>query len=894
MQSSRWLPSTNGQLFKPSDLYLSADLTHRLLSGKVNYLHHHIINKDFITTLGVQKDITFEHFIKVFSNWVTGTTFSTSREHIFNIYEYFMEQHKYHPNEIKLLLDLPFIYLPSIRTSNGNIEGHFHKVEDVSWRDPSELFKKINDVSMGKILRDFYPEKFKEFFVGMVGVDEYPSREEYLRLITNITSVTSLPNREKCFEIFMSMAVLGDTFLNTHALDMINEIDYPQNAAQKYKLYEDLREYYVPDSLIQAKKVGINGKSIFPTVGNFFVSLDQEPILVINQDLAKVYRKNHTVVPMIYADNVYKILQEGQKRRLIADSLFLKVLVFFKVCKIPTLKELYLEPEVITEQMSRGCARWENLLHDITPIAQRYISSLLPDIHKEMQTKIVISDKDGDCKFSDYLTNSKFFTVQRLQVIYRLKGRTDVNITREKVCNVESCGSKALIYINKAAVNAKDHYESILLELLRLFLQDEEQREKLHEFIITYSTIPDKDRYLQRKKVKDIYDGEIWNYPEPLTEEAAKPIPLTKDQPRPIVTVVSGERGLACWPPQNPRGGLRIIAKPESVKEDERNILGKLQPPVAFINITQVAKDMDIFTEKPTAHLRAIKDKLTGQDKSKIQKDKITAEISQISPQKVTKSNLSVSEITKAPEELETSIAGKRKRVSNLQTSSDDVAELELEITMPQSKKLLMEDMEVFTDNSNSSQKDTDDTLKPNKGSVKPSAKRKYIFNPDNFIVAPLDAEYEDLPVHLEQDYVDTFIDFSEKVDPNNFTKFIGNAGENFVYAYLCQQNETKIKSGDMKIEWLNNDLEAGEPYDIKISESDGKIIYIEVKSTRSHSKKEFEISSQQIKFAFEQGSNFHLYRVSGLTSTSKVLIRRLVNLSLYLNNKTVRLYMVL
>ena len=891
MRSSQWLPSTNGQLFKPSDLYLLADLTHRLLSGKVNYLHHRITNKDFITTLGVQTGITFENFMKAFSKWITETTFSTSREHVFNIYEYFMEQYKYHPNEIKSLLDLPFIYLPSIWASNGTIEGQFHKVDCVSWRDPSEVFKKIKDVSMRKILRLFYPEKFKEFFVGIVGVDEYPSREEYLRLITNITSVTSLPNRGKCFEVFMLMAVLGETFLNTHSLDIINEIDYPQNTAEKYKLYEDLREYYVPDSLIQAKKAGISDRSIFPTVGNFFVSLDQEPILVINQDLAKVYRNNHSTVPMIFADTVYEILQEGQKRRLIADSLFLKVLVFFKVCQLSTLKELYLEPEVITEQMNRGCASWENLLHDITPITQRYISSLLPNIHEEMQTKIFISDKDGEYKFSDYLTNSKFFTVQRLQVIYRLKGRKDVNITREKVCNVESCGNKALIYINKAAVNAKDHYESILLELLRLFLQDEEQRERLHEFIMTYSIIPDKDRYLQRKKVKDIYDREIWNYPEPITEEASKPISLTKDQPKPIGTVNSGEKGLACWPPQNPRKSLGIITKPESVKEHERIILGKLQPPVAFSNITQLATDMDIVTDKPTAHLRAIKDDLSGQGTSNIQKNKVTAEVSQISTQKVTKTNLG---ITKAPGESETSLAGKRKRNSNLQTSADDVAELELDINIPQSKKLLMLDTEVFTDNSNSSKKDANDKLKPDKGSVKSSGKRKYIFNPDNFIATPIDAEYEDLPIHLEQDYVDTFKDFSEKVDPNDFTKFLGNAGENIVYTYLYQQNETRIKSGDMKIEWLNNDLETGEPYDIKISESDGKIIYIEVKSTRNHSKKEFEISSQQIKFAFEQGSNFHLYRVSGLTSTSKVRIRRLVNLSMYLNNKSVRLYMVL
>ena len=894
MRSSQWLPSANGQLFKPSDLYLSTDLTHRLLSGKVNFLHHRITNKDFISTLGVQADITFENFIKAFSKWITETTFSTSREHVFNIYEYFMEQYKYHPKEIKSLLDLPFIYLPSIWTSNGTIEGQFHKVDSVSWRDPSEVFKKISDVSMRKILRDFYPDKFKEFFIGTVGVDEYPSREEYLRLITNITSVTSLPNRGKCFEIFMLMAVLGETFLNTHALDMINEIDYPQNTAQKYKLYEDLGEYYVPDSPIQAKKAAINDKPIFPTVGNFFVSLDGEPILVINQDLAKVYRKNHSTVPMIFVDTVYEILQEGQKRRLVADSLFLKVLLFFKVCQLSTLKELYLEPEVITEQMSRGCVMWENLLHDITPITQRYISSLLPDIHKEMQTKIIMSDKDSECKFSDYLSNSKFFTVQKLQVIYRLKGRKDVNITREKVCNVESCGNKALIYINKAAVNAKDHYEGILLELLRLFLQDEEQRERLHEFIMMYSIIPDKDRYLQRKKVKDIYDGEIWNYPEPITEEASKPVPVSKDQPKPILTVTSGEKGLASWPPQNSRRGPGIIAKPESVQEDKRKILGKLQPHVAFSNITQVATDMDIVTEKPTADLRVIKDSLTAQGTSNIQKNKFTEEVPQTTPQKVTKSNLGVSEISKVPGESETSLSGKRKLNSNFQTSTHDVAELELEITIPQSKKLLMEDMPVFTDSSNSSDKNADDKLKPDKGSEKSSTKRKHIFNPDNFMATPVDAEYEDLPIHLERDYADTFKDFSEKIDPNDFTRFLGNAGENIVYTYLCQQNKTRIKSGDLKIEWLNNDLEAGEPYDIKISQSDGKIIYIEVKSTRSHSKKEFEISSQQVKFAFEQGSSFHLYRVSGLTSTSKVRIRRLVNLSMYLNNKSVRLYMVL
>ena len=181
----------------------------------------------------------------------------------------------------------------------------------------------------------------------------------------------------------------------------------------KHKLYDDLKGYFLPGSFTNLKNAMINDKIIFPTLANVFVSLEQEPILVFNPELARIY-KNKSVVPMIFADDVYNILKERQKYIADANSLFLKVLVFFKVYKLPTLKELYLEPEIITEQLDCGCAYWEKILHDITPITQRYLASLLPDLYKEKQTKIIVLDNGERCNFSEYLKYSSFFSVQKL------------------------------------------------------------------------------------------------------------------------------------------------------------------------------------------------------------------------------------------------------------------------------------------------------------------------------------------------------------------------------------------------------------------------------------------------------------------------------------------------
>ena len=108
-----------------------------------------------------------------------------------------------------------------------------------------------------------------------------------------------------------------------------------------------------------------------------------------------------------------------------------------------------------------------------------------------------------------------------------------------------------------------------------------------------------------------------------------------------------------------------------------------------------------------------------------------------------------------------------------------------------------------------------------------------------------------------------------------------------------------------VRVEWMNTDQETGQPYDIRVightspangceSVEESVLAHVEVKSTLLNERKGFEISSQQIKFAMEQGSKFHLYRVSGVLEQSKLRIRKLQNLDYYLTSKSVKLYLVL
>lgn len=115
------------------------------------------------------------------------------------------------------------------------------------------------------------------------------------------------------------------------------------------------------------------------------------------------------------------------------------------------------------------------------------------------------------------------------------------------------------------------------------------------------------------------------------------------------------------------------------------------------------------------------------------------------------------------------------------------------------------------------------------------------------------------------------------------------------VYQYLLQQREADPDIVEVK--WCNREIEKGDPYDMEISrKTDSGVVqtFIEVKTTLTDDKDVFEISSQQIQFAQEHRENFHIYRVFNAGDLERVRLVRINNISLRMDQKQVRLWMMI
>jgi hypothetical protein len=86
-----------------------------------------------------------------------------------------------------------------------------------------------------------------------------------------------------------------------------------------------------------------------------------------------------------------------------------------------------------------------------------------------------------------------------------------------------------------------------------------------------------------------------------------------------------------------------------------------------------------------------------------------------------------------------------------------------------------------------------------------------------------------------------------------------GRIGEQMVYEYLL--NEYRDHPNPVNIRWENQYKETQLPYDILLSEN-GKIHYIEVKSTRTYNQHIFPISINQIETFLRCKENYFIYRV--------------------------------
>ena len=173
-------------------------------------------------------------------------------------------------------------------------------------------------------------------------------------------------------------------------------------------------------------------------------------------------------------------------------------------------------------------------------------------------------------------------------------------------------------------------------------------------------------------------------------------------------------------------------------------------------------------------------------------------------------------------------------------------------------------------------------------------------FNVDHFPSFSLSSQYENISFKLSADLQQRVVhhqpSFTKSGKSDEIIPLVGKIGEEIVYSYFCNLYKEALDTGSVEIQWLNEAEETGQPYDMLIKHlvSGMEDLFIEVKTTVAEEEREFEISSQQLRFAFEKGEHFHLYRVSGLATQSDFRLKCLPNLAQHMDKKAVKTFMIL
>ncbi|ORM42065.1 uncharacterized protein BXIN_0939 [Babesia sp. Xinjiang] len=107
--------------------------------------------------------------------------------------------------------------------------------------------------------------------------------------------------------------------------------------------------------------------------------------------------------------------------------------------------------------------------------------------------------------------------------------------------------------------------------------------------------------------------------------------------------------------------------------------------------------------------------------------------------------------------------------------------------------------------------------------------------------------------------------------------KMVGYLGEEYVYELLQVLLREELKENKLTVFWVNKHNESGQAYDLYLRNIKGEEVFIEVKSSSSNTKSNFEVSYKEWCFAQQKGARYEIFRVSGVGHDT-VQVSRLVN----------------
>ena len=358
----------------------------------------------------------------------------------------------------------------------------------------------------------------KDFFVTTIGVPLYPTTAEYLNAVYNLANRTILPDNQALKKLFKMFFVLGQKACLAEKLNEVKEWGLPATAKEQIEMYRSLEDFVDPEMRETLRSDKNIRTRLIPTFSNLFLPIESQPILSIDEDVRKTYSKDRQVdfavlndISRSFKDHT-KHKSPGHVRRtkqLEIEGITVFVMLFYKTCGLELLHDLQCKPKIFTMSISNGCYFWERILHDIAPALQRYMSVYLPDIYDDLQKK----------DFSETLRNTTVNTCIKLEILHQLKNRSTIDIRQEKIAVVEFIEeeNKSILYIKSMYAEGFQQGEAVLREMMSIFAgNDRHAVELLSDFILTYTTVLNKETFMRRKRLLTMPEDEvIWYYPKP-------------------------------------------------------------------------------------------------------------------------------------------------------------------------------------------------------------------------------------------------------------------------------------------------------------------------------------------------------------------------------------------
>ena len=895
LKDRAWLPavafpsgepySETPQLYRGRDLFDNSRANQRLLDCHVPYVVPELKNSKLLELLQIKCRITAEELVGFLRMWskacaVLGSAFKASIDHMSEVYVFLsrqMIQEESDSESIKEIFvsgDEGLIFVPDVCDGNvssaEHVKGQFYSIHDVCWVDPSTVLytqQKHNrnlPPELPKVLQLYYwasdPQRnqnMKEAFERF-GIRGTPTAAAYVNTLQFISTLEAIPEKHHISD-FCSVA------LQLSRVCMNGDIT-PQYIRQQLK-----------------------GSKIFPSHRDLWVPLDS--CLLENDDLqlAKVFRECNAVHFLQWP----AALQKKQPRHMHYHEQLKEDerKHFIDACGISKLSEV-VETMVVPKGMVMPLESLRKRLHVMVPLIQKYLitneenlyQSLLQENLKEKLANMFIASVLGlECLYSIQHHGMTYTSpsVSSPGSEYRDSAEEDTAALYVVASKVDSpkclVPSLVKIFISKQT-NFTDSvlFENLIKDMLLSPVQEIED-----------SVLSDRNYSFGEVDENDAWVVTSFEEPEPtasdmeVDERCASASDAVEDKGK---QYSSESDGLKSWPPMAP------VSANESTQHPAK-------PPPPGSAVADVVGDDDI---QMISKKYAMSSKGAVSRHSKQLPEQSSRDVDSKQRQKYNQGD----ESTTPDREHSTGTRGATSERGGRGTGRED-QQLQDEDKEKQHKETQRprfgEDREQQKKRDIESREDSisnDGHGPPTDG--KNSAVRKdrgwhEAMKPDaaltlgSFSIASAlqSVSFESCDQLLNQSFLEDCSD--DQVSRER----VGRWGEEYVYKYFNAIKHLPNGQAIQSVTWINKTHETGEPYDIEVNIEPDKVLYIEVKSTKSPRKELMQFSWNELQFADRKKQCYHLYRVYSAGS-ARVALKWMENLSDVLDTRPVRLLLEL